>query len=112
MAAGIVALALEVNPELNWRDVQHLTVRTSRPRGKLEARDWSDNGVGLSFSHSFGFGLMDAGAMVKLAKRWKTVPEQKICAIKVGLIINCQTKTQGFGFVSVVFNGVLRHPCN
>jgi len=82
MAAGIVALALEVNPELNWRDVQHLTVRTSRPRGKLEARDWSDNGVGLSFSHSFGFGLMDAGAMVKLAKRWKTVPEQKICAIK------------------------------
>ena len=83
MAAGIVALALEVNPELNWRDVQHLTVRTSRPRGKLEARDWSDNGAGLSFSHSFGFGLMDAGAMVKLAKRWKTVPEQKICAIKV-----------------------------
>ena len=82
MAAGIVALALEVNPELNWRDVQHLTVRTSRPRGKLEARDWSNTGAGLSFSHSFGFGLMDAGAMVKLAKEWKTVPDQQTCAIK------------------------------
>jgi len=82
IASGIVALALEVNPELNWRDVQHLTVRTCRPRGLLEARDWADNGVGLSFSHSFGFGLMDAGAMVKLAKEWKTVPEQQTCAIK------------------------------
>ena len=36
MAAGIVALALEANPELNWRDVQHITVRTSRPKGNLK----------------------------------------------------------------------------
>lgn len=27
MAAGIVALALEANPDLTWRDVQHITVR-------------------------------------------------------------------------------------
>ena len=27
LAAGIVALCLEANPELTWRDVQHLTVR-------------------------------------------------------------------------------------
>lgn len=33
-------------------------------------------------SHSFGYGLMDAGAMVKLAKRWKTVPAQHKCEIK------------------------------
>ena len=28
-------------------------------------------------SHAFGFGLMDAGAMVKLAKDWTNVPPQK-----------------------------------
>lgn len=65
MAAGIVALALEANPELNWRDVQHITVRTSRPKGNLKAEDWSTNGVGRQFSHAFGFGLMDAGAMTR-----------------------------------------------
>jgi subtilisin family serine protease len=27
LAAGIIALALQANPQLNWRDVQHLTVR-------------------------------------------------------------------------------------
>ena len=36
MAAGIVALALEANPELTWRDVQHIIVRTSIPRENLQ----------------------------------------------------------------------------
>ena len=39
MAAGIVALALEANPELSWRDVQHIIVRTSIPRGHLEVKN-------------------------------------------------------------------------
>lgn len=39
------------------------------------------NGVGRNVSHSFGYGLMDAGAMVKLAAFWTTVPEQKKCTI-------------------------------
>lgn len=46
------------------------------------APDWATNGVGRNVSHSFGYGLMDAGAMVKLAKKWKAVPEQHKCEIK------------------------------
>lgn len=30
-------------------------------------------------SHLYGFGLMDAEAMVKEAERWKQVPTQHIC---------------------------------
>ena len=40
MAAGIVALALESNPNLTWRDVQHIIVRTSIPRGLLKVSIW------------------------------------------------------------------------
>jgi len=32
-------------------------------------------------SHHFGFGLLDAGAMVELAMEWQTVPEQKHCTV-------------------------------
>ena len=60
IAAGIIALALEANPALTWRDVQHLIVRTSKTKN-LKASDWKTNGVGRKFSHSYGFGLMDAG---------------------------------------------------
>ena len=41
MAAGITALALEANPDLTWRDMQHIVVRTAIPRGLLKVRDHS-----------------------------------------------------------------------
>ncbi|XP_064813830.1 LOW QUALITY PROTEIN: proprotein convertase subtilisin/kexin type 5b [Oncorhynchus masou masou] len=78
MAAGIIALALEANPLLSWRDVQHIIVKTSRA-GHLNAPDWKTNAAGYNVSHLYGFGLMDAEAMVKEAERWKQVPAQHIC---------------------------------
>ena len=39
MAAAIIALTLEANPDLTWRDVQHIMVRTSKP-ANLQAQDW------------------------------------------------------------------------
>lgn len=57
-----------------------LVVRTAKP-GNLKDSSWSKNGVGRRVSHSFGYGLMDAAAMVRLARTWKTVPEQNKCEI-------------------------------
>jgi hypothetical protein len=65
-------------------------------RSTLELRLWEGEGtlilllllyveqkivVVVSVSHSFGYGLMDAYAMVKLARNWKTVPEQHKCEV-------------------------------
>lgn len=60
--------------------MQHLTVLTSK-RNKLhdEVHQWRRNGVGLEFNHLFGYGVLDAGAMVSLARDWKTVPERFHC---------------------------------
>uniref|UniRef100_A0A4W6GB67 Proprotein convertase subtilisin/kexin type 5b n=1 Tax=Lates calcarifer TaxID=8187 RepID=A0A4W6GB67_LATCA len=78
MAAAIIALALEANPLLTWRDVQHIIVKTSRA-GHLSAPDWKTNAAGYNVSHLYGFGLMDAEAMVKEAERWRQVPTQHVC---------------------------------
>ncbi|KAG8440740.1 hypothetical protein GDO86_006470 [Hymenochirus boettgeri] len=78
MVAGVIALALEANPLLNWRDVQHLIVKTSRSV-HLRAPDWKTNGAGRKVSHLYGFGLVDAEAMVVEAKKWRTVQPQHIC---------------------------------
>ncbi|XP_017481482.1 PREDICTED: furin-like protease 1, isoforms 1/1-X/2 [Rhagoletis zephyria] len=80
LAAGIAALVLESNTNLTWRDLQHIVVRTAKP-ANLRDPTWSKNGVGRRISHSFGYGLMDAAAMVKAARNWKTVPEQQRCEI-------------------------------
>ena len=37
-AAGVIALALEANPSLTWRDIQHLLVLTSKKRNLMDVR--------------------------------------------------------------------------
>uniref|UniRef100_A0A3Q4GEQ2 Proprotein convertase subtilisin/kexin type 5-like n=1 Tax=Neolamprologus brichardi TaxID=32507 RepID=A0A3Q4GEQ2_NEOBR len=79
VAAGVIALTLEANPLLTWRDLQHIIVRTSKAH-HLSAPDWRVNGAGYKVSHLYGFGLLDAESMVKEAERWKQVPSQHECA--------------------------------
>ncbi|XP_073160409.1 proprotein convertase subtilisin/kexin type 6 isoform X2 [Lepidochelys kempii] len=78
IVTGIIALALEANPSLTWRDVQHLIVKTSRPL-HLKANDWKINGAGRKVSHLYGYGLVNAEAIVMEAKKWKKAPTQHIC---------------------------------
>jgi len=56
--------------------MQHLLVRTSRRR-LLESPDWKVNSLGRDYSHRYGYGLIDAGALVELASVWVSVPEQR-----------------------------------
>ncbi|XP_043832695.1 proprotein convertase subtilisin/kexin type 4 [Dromiciops gliroides] len=82
LAAGMIALALEANPFLTWRDMQHLVVRASKP-AQLQAEDWATNGVGRKVSHHYGYGLLDGGLLVDLAKKWRITKPQLKCSIKV-----------------------------
>ncbi|XP_033615631.1 proprotein convertase subtilisin/kexin type 4 isoform X2 [Fukomys damarensis] len=84
LAAGMIALALEANPFLTWRDTQHLVVRASKP-AHLQAEDWSTNGVGRQVSHHYGYGLLDAALLVDLARTWLSTQPQRKCAVEVVL---------------------------
>ena len=62
--------------------MQHLTVLTSKRNSLFDSKGrfhWTMNGVGLEFNHLFGFGVLDAGAMVALSKQWKSVPARYHC---------------------------------
>jgi len=72
--SGVVALMLEANPDLGYRDVQDilaLTARNTDTTGSWNingATDW--NGGGLHVSRDVGYGLVDATAAVRLAETW------------------------------------------
>ncbi|XP_054263948.1 neuroendocrine convertase 1-like isoform X1 [Macrosteles quadrilineatus] len=84
MAAGIVALALQANPNLTYRDVKHLIVMSSEvaPLANNQG-SWRRNAAGFWVSMDFGFGLMNAKRMVDLAKTWTTVPENRNCSVSL-----------------------------
>jgi subtilisin family serine protease len=74
LAAGVIALTLEANPSLTWRDVQYLIVYTANPH--LPSGPLTRNGAGRAVSRQYGFGVMDAEAMVTRARHWVNVPSQ------------------------------------
>ncbi|KTF72931.1 hypothetical protein cypCar_00048316, partial [Cyprinus carpio] len=84
LAAGIFALALEQNPDMTWRDLQHLVVWTSEFDPLANNPGWKRNGAGLMVNSRFGFGLLNAKALVDLAdpKVWKHIPEKKQCIVR------------------------------
>ncbi|KAK1336385.1 hypothetical protein QTO34_004191 [Cnephaeus nilssonii] len=73
LAAGMIALMLQVRPCLTWRDVQHIIVFTATQYEDRRA-DWITNEAGFSHSHQHGFGLLKAWRLVNAAKIWTSVP--------------------------------------
>ena len=75
---------MSYSPDLTWRDVQHLVVRSSSPEPLADNPGWQTNAAGLRFNSRFGFGLMDAEAMVNEAEKWRdanvTVGQQRVSA--------------------------------
>ena len=61
---------------LTWRDVQYLIVYTSNPL-LTDTTNSIYNGAGLLVSRQFGFGVIDAEAMVTRAQHWINVPQQQ-----------------------------------
>ena len=82
--AGIVALMLEANPDLTWRDVKHILAVTSNPinystasyshpggsnlSGYTYDYNYVVNAAGMKFSNTYGFGRVDAEKAVEMAK--------------------------------------------
>ena len=98
VAAGIIALMLETNPDLTIRDIQHIIQQTSTVvnydsnasywpsvilgLGQLDDDDdpnnptptfWSTNSADVRHSDEFGFGILNAEAAVAAAANWTPV---------------------------------------
>lgn len=75
IVSGVVALMLEANPNLGYRDVQQILALSSQ-KIDMDSSSWATNGAdnwnggGNLVSHDFGFGLVDAHAAVRLAETW------------------------------------------
>jgi len=88
VASGVVALVLQANPALTWRDVWLVLAQSARKNDSGNS-GWTTNGATPPFNinHEYGFGVVDAAAAVALAKTWSNVGE--------GLIHTPATRSPG-----------------
>lgn len=56
--AGIIALWLQVNNDLTWRDIQSTIVHTSIKVDE-DSDGWVTNGAGYHVNHNYGFGMIN-----------------------------------------------------
>jgi len=79
VVSGVVALMLEANPNLTWRDIQHILVTTANRNLVTGDANWQGTVDGIRHSDSYGFGVVDAKAAVEAAKTWTSVaPEVEV----------------------------------
>ena len=76
-ASGVIALMLEANPNLGWRDVQEILMRSAKKVNPGDA-DWKTPvaPANINHNHKFGAGLIDATAAVNMAKTWVNLGTQ------------------------------------
>ncbi len=79
--SGVAALVRAANPGLTWRDVK-LILAESAQHNHPGSSGWQQAGAKRTdaderyrYHHSYGFGVIDAGAAVQLALDWVTLPE-------------------------------------
>jgi subtilisin-like proprotein convertase family protein/subtilisin family serine protease len=90
VTAGVIALMLEANPALTWRDVKHILASTARKIDPTRAPvafpmppnfplsggtyvaepGWTTNAAGFNFHNWYGFGMVDAKAAVDMARTY------------------------------------------
>lgn len=76
--SGVIALMLEANAELGYRDVQEILAYSAKNTDTTHS-DWQTNGAtnwnggGLTVNHDYGFGMVDAHAAVRLAETWNSM---------------------------------------
>ncbi len=82
IVAGTAALMLQANPNLGWRDVKEIFLRSSK---KIQPTDlaWTSRSGGqpslppIKHSIRYGGGLVDATAAVNMAKTWTNLGPMK-----------------------------------
>jgi subtilisin-like proprotein convertase family protein len=114
IVSGVVALMLQANPNLGYRDVQEILAISARGV-RDESTQWRENGArnwngaGMHASHDYGFGAVDARAAVRLAESWgkqSTAENERVYAGKSDLINQPVTPESPFRSTLVMPSGI------
>ena len=83
LVSGVAALVRSIDANLSWRDVK-LILAASAQHNDPDDAGWQHGAAvygaaqqNYRYHHSYGFGIVDAGVAVQLARNWQYLPEYR-----------------------------------
>ncbi|WP_420609286.1 proprotein convertase P-domain-containing protein [Candidatus Poriferisodalis sp.] len=83
LVSGVAALVRSIDASLSWRDVKLILAASAQHNDPGDA-GWQQGAAvygaaqqNYRYHHSYGFGVVDAGAAVQLAQNWRYLPEYR-----------------------------------
>lgn len=102
LVSGVIALILQSNPNLGWRDVQEILMRSATKNAASDA-GWRTNAAGFPFNHKYGAGMVNASGAVAMASGWVNLsPQSILISNKPSLSVNIPDF--GAGAITQTFN--------
>ena len=90
VVSGVAALVRSANTNLTWRDVK-LILAASAQKNDPDNSSWEDGALKYgsetdryNYNPEYGFGVVDAGEAVALAKQWANLPPMKTASADTG----------------------------
>ena len=90
VVSGVAALVRSANTNLTWRDVK-LILAASAQKNDPDNSSWEDGALKYgsetdryNYNPEYGFGVVDAGEAVALAKQWANLPPMKTTSADTG----------------------------
>lgn len=81
IVSGAIALMLQANPSLTWRDVRYILAKTTQKNDPTDS-NWTTNAAGIKINHKYGFGLLNVSYAVNTAKTWTNFGGYRKCVIR------------------------------
>ncbi len=95
VVSGVIALMLNANENLGWRDIQNILAISAAHTGSeiataatgFERGDWVFNGAtnwnggGMSVNGSYGYGIIDAFTSVRMAEAWSKLNSSPLTSV-------------------------------
>ena len=106
LVSGVAALVRSIDASLSWRDVKLILAASAQHNDPGDA-GWQHGaavygspGQSYRYHHSYGFGIVDAGAAVELAQNWRYLPEYRSEQVQAPALSSALVVPDGGGAVT------------
>jgi subtilisin family serine protease len=110
VVSGAIALVLEANPDLTYRDLKYILSKTATVKNSdVFYYDWIQNGAGIWHSPYYGFGIINLKGAIELAENFTNLSEEQELSAQKSVDLELERYRTASTEIEVSKNMIIEH---